>query len=70
MTQWMHFLSRKMLTFIHLTYLIYKKNQITFQPYMISIKNSIKVVYMCFSLLQLACGSRDLFQAKKRISVM
>ena len=47
---------------------------------MISIKNlknysvferkhyvSIKVVYMCSSLLQLAPGSHDLFQAKKRI---
>ena len=29
-----------------------------------------KVVYMCFSLLQLAPGSRDLSQAEKRISIM
>ena len=36
-----------------------------------NIKNSYptaaKVVYMCSSLLQLAPGSRDLFQAQKRV---
>ena len=30
---------------------------------------STKVVYMCFSLLQLAPGSRDLSQAEKRIGI-
>ena len=84
MTQWMHFLSRKILTFIHLTYLIYRKNQKTFKPYM-ALKNMISIKNLRnYSVLERKVGQGGLhvfwftsfgfwitlFQIMKRISVM